>query len=148
MAQNPINELPDEAMKSLSHVGRLVVVATVDSNGWPSTAPLAWVVAKDKQTIRMAVNAAAATLQNVYDSNKVSLFISGDNVALSVKGRARVIKEPMHSVPFPTAMVEVTVEAVEDKMPLPWGLASAEVPTWAQRRRVVSDAVVEQELMS
>jgi len=148
VTENVINELPEEALKHLSHVGKTVVVATVDAAGWPNTAPLTWVVAKDKQTIRMAVNAAASTLQNIHASGRVAIFIGNDAIAISVKGRARVLKEPMHSVPFPTALIEVVVEAVEDKMALPPGIGSAEVPTWDQRRRVVSDAAVEQELLS
>ena len=148
MVQGAINELPEEAVKLLSHVGKTVVIATVDGNGWPNTAPIAWAIAKDKQTIRMAINASATTLQNIYGSDKVSLFISGDNIALGVKGRARLLKEPMDSVPFATAMVEVLVEAVDDKMAEPLGVTPTDMPTWEQRRRAVSDAAVEQELLS
>lgn len=148
MGQGSINELPDEAVKLLSHVGKTVVIATVDSTGWPNTAPIAWAVAKDRQTIRLAVNASATTLQNIYGSDMVSLFIGGDNVAIGVKGRARLLKEPMDSVPFPMAMVEVVVEAVDDKMAEPLGAAPTGMPIWEQGRQAVSDAAVERELLS
>ena len=147
MTQNLINELPEEVLRHLSHVGRTVVIATVDAGGWPNAAPLAWVVARDNRTIRMAVNAAASTLQNIYTSGRVSLYVGGDSIAVGVKGWARVLREPMRSVPFPAALVEVVVEAVDDKTALPAGVGSAEVPTWDQRRRVVSDTAVEQELL-
>lgn len=148
MGQGSINELPEDAVKLLSHVGKTVVIATVDSNGWPNAAPMAWAVAKDKQTIRMAVNASSTTLQNIYGSDKVGLFIGSDNMAIGVKGRARLLKEPMDSVPFPMAIVEIVVEAVDDKMGAPLGATPTGTPTWEQRRRAVSDTVVEQELLS
>lgn len=147
MVGNPINEMPDAVVKLLSHVGKTVVIATVDNGGWPNIAPIAWVVAKDKQRIRMAVGAAASTVQNIYGTDRVGLYVSGDGIAVGIKGRARVLKEPMASLPFPSALVEIVVEAVEDKASLPVGVAMGQEATWDQRRQMVSDQAVEQELL-
>ena len=48
------NELPDRALNYLQ-VGRLVIMATVDERGKPDTAPMSWVIALDRHTIRIAI---------------------------------------------------------------------------------------------
>ncbi|MCL5960643.1 MAG: pyridoxamine 5'-phosphate oxidase family protein [Chloroflexi bacterium] len=106
-------ELPPEVLEALQE-GIHLVLATVNAEGWPDTAPFSWVLGIDPTTIRLAINQDIATLQNIRDNGKVRLQVSGRGVAVSVKGRATVIKETMETTPFPTALVEMKVEEVKD----------------------------------
>ena len=134
------NELPDRAMNYLQ-VGRLVIMATVDEQGRPDTAPISWVTAVDRRTIRLAVSPQVSTYKNVLNNNHVMLALIGGAMTLSIKGRATVLTPGMEEVPFPMAMIEVAVEEVKDDSIIGRG-AEGEPVRWEDRRRSVSDISV------
>src|SRR5437762_14013715 len=102
------NELPDRALNYLQ-VGRLVIMATVDERGKPHTAPMSWVIAVDRSTIRIAISPNVNTYRNILNNDHVTLCLVGGGMTWSICGHAMVLSEAIEEVPFPMAMVEVHV---------------------------------------
>ena len=138
------NELPDRAMNYLQ-VGRLVVLSTVDERGWPDSAPISWIMALDRQTLRFAVSPEVSTYRNILNNDRVMLELIGGAMTIGISGTARVVAELIPDVPFPMAMVEVSVEEVKDDSVIGRGVEGEPV-RWEDRRRSVSDIRVEQAL--
>src|SRR5918912_1603192 len=99
------NELPDRAMNYLQ-VGRLVIISTVDERGWPDSAPISWITALDRRTLRLAVSPEVSTFRNILKNDRIMLALLGGTMTLGISGTARVLSESMSDVPFPMAMVE------------------------------------------
>lgn len=96
-----------------------VVVATTDEDGWPRTAPVNFIVANDKKTIRLAMSKNHHTLANIRRDGRITISIldEGDTAA-SVRGTAQVLKECM-DVNYSAAIVEINVVQVKnDSSPL------------------------------
>jgi predicted pyridoxine 5'-phosphate oxidase superfamily flavin-nucleotide-binding protein len=138
------NELPDRAMNYLQ-VGRLVILSTVDERGWPDAAPISWITALDRRTLRLAVSPQVSTYRNILKNERVALELIGGAMTLGISGRAHVITESIEAVPFPMAMVEVIVDEVKDDSVIGRG-AEGEPIRWEDRRRSVSDIRVENAL--
>jgi CBS domain-containing protein len=123
-------ELTDKIMQNLEHVPTLIL-ATVDEDGWPHTAPMSWIKVKDRRTLSMAIHRDIASLRNIRRSGKVRLVAMGRGMAISIRGFAKIVKEEMESSPFPAAVVEVTVDEIKDDLavgrpeqaepPMKWG---------------------------
>jgi len=107
--------LPQAALDALDG-GRLVVVATVDGEGWPYTMVMNWAAARDPETIRLSVDRRTRTLENIRRNGRVMLEVLSDGVIVGVRGRARIIQEEMAHAPVPSAMVEVAIESVKDDL--------------------------------
>lgn len=140
-------ELPPQAVDFL-RVGRLVVVATVNDQGWPNTAPFSWAIARDRKTLRIAAHAEAATLRNIRDNGRVMVSVMGGGMSLSIRGSARVIKERMEAVPFATSMVEIVIEQVKDDEWFGREGPEGSVRRWTDRRQLASDTAVFAEMTS
>ncbi len=138
------NELPDRAMNYLQ-VGHLVILSTVDERGWPDSAPISWITAVDRRTLRLAVSPQVSTYRNIVKNDRVALELIGGTMTLGISGRASVITERIEAVPFPMAMIEVVVEEVKDDSIIGRG-AEGEPIKWEDRRRSVSDIRVENAL--
>jgi hypothetical protein len=135
------NELPERAMNYLQ-VGRLVTMATVDERGWPDAAPISWIMALDKRTLRIAVSREVATYRNIQQNENVIISLLGGAMTLGIRGRARVISENMDGISLPMAMVEVIVDEVKDDSVIGRGIEE-EIVKWEDRRRSVSDLSIE-----
>jgi len=122
-------------------VGRLVVVATVNDRGWPDTAPISWITALDRRTLRMAVSREVSTYRNILYNERVTLSLIGGAMTLGIRGRARVLADDMEQIPLPMAMVEVLIDEVKDDSFIGRG-AEGELIKWEDRRRMVSDISV------
>jgi hypothetical protein len=117
MASVPTSgEMPDELVRFLSG-GRLVVVATVDSEGWPYTMVMNWAVAKDARTVRLCIDHRTQSLRNIRERGRAMVEVIGDGMVYGVRGPARVIVEQMRHAPIPSAMVEVAVDLVKRDLP-------------------------------
>lgn len=112
----PQADLPDDLLSYLAG-GRLVVVATVDADGWPYTMVMNWAAAKDARTIRLSMDRRTHSLKNVEANGRVMLEVIGDGLIYGVRGSARVIQDEMRHAPVPSAMVEVAVEHVKRDLP-------------------------------
>ena len=95
--------------------GTSVVLATVSSEDIPSTAFCSWVVAANPDTIALALDSRSTAHRNIMAGNKqVALEVLADDMILSVRGEAYVVKEQLRSVPFPCALVTVSIVDVRD----------------------------------
>lgn len=112
----PSAEMPDELVRYLAG-GKLVVVATVDEEGWPYTMVMNWAVAKDASTLRLCMDHRTKSLANVRANGRVMLEVIGDGLIYGVRGTASVVRETMERAPVPSAMVEVGVELVKRDLP-------------------------------
>jgi hypothetical protein len=92
--------------------GYPVVLATVDAVGAPMTTLVTWIIALDATTLRVVTGGAA--LENLRARPHVSLELIGDGFVVGMRGTARVIREAMGAVPFPSAGVEIEVAEVRD----------------------------------
>lgn len=90
-----------------------VVVATIDGNGWPHTAPYNQIFAPDRERLVLAINRQDETYRSLKDNGMVALAIMEEgDVAFGVKGRARVLCERMEAN-CNLAAVEVRLEQVK-----------------------------------
>ena len=94
--------------------GEICIVATVDEDGRPNTTLMTWVVARNPQTIAMAVDVRSRTLKNVRANGHAALEVLGDDLCYGLRGTAIIEKETMTSAPFPCALVAVKIEDVRD----------------------------------
>jgi len=105
--------LPDNIVEFLQG-GKSVVIATVDEQGQPLTTIMTWVVARDNETVAIAMDQRGRALQNIRKNGQIALEILGDNITFGARGTARVVKEKMDSSPFPSAIVEVKITECKD----------------------------------
>src|SRR5919202_1556591 len=94
--------------------GQTCVVATVDERARPLTTLMTWVVARNPQTLTMAVDTRGKSLRNIRANPHVAIEVLGDDLCYGLRGTAVIEKEQMQSAPFPCALVAVRVEEVRD----------------------------------
>jgi flavin reductase (DIM6/NTAB) family NADH-FMN oxidoreductase RutF len=94
--------------------GQTCVVATVDEHHRPVTTLMTWVVARNPQTLTMAVDIRGRALRNIRGNPHVAVEVLGDDLCYGLRGTAVVEKERMDSAPFPCALVSVRIEDVRD----------------------------------
>lgn len=116
MSGPTLTEMPDELVEHLRH-GRLVVLATVDADGWPYTMVMNWAAAKDARTLRLSIDRRTQSLRNVMANGRVMVEVIGDGLIYGVRGSASVIQQQMKYAPVPSAMVEVRVDMVKRDLP-------------------------------
>lgn len=136
-------QLSERAAQALRE-GSTVVVATVGADGYPDTAPMSWVTAKDPSTLRLAIAQDLATLENIRANPKVRVALEAGGLNLSMKGLASVLKERMESIPAPTCLVEIRLEEVKDDSRM--DAESAGDESWQEREGSVDEAQVRREL--
>ncbi|HKB76428.1 MAG TPA: pyridoxamine 5'-phosphate oxidase family protein [Myxococcales bacterium] len=94
--------------------GQACVVATVGEHHRPMTTLMTWVVARNPQTITMAVDIRGRALRNIRGNPHVAVEVLGDDLCYGLRGTAVIEKEQMDSAPFPCALVAVRIEDVRD----------------------------------
>jgi pyridoxamine 5'-phosphate oxidase-like protein len=113
MADHAPAEMPPHLVQFLMG-GKTCVVATVDEQGLPQTTLMTWVVARNPQTLTMAVDARSRALRAVRGNGKIAVEVLGDDLCYGLRGTALVEKELMRSAPFPCALVAVKLDEVRD----------------------------------
>ncbi|MGE5598296.1 MAG: pyridoxamine 5'-phosphate oxidase family protein [Bacteroidota bacterium] len=90
-----------------------VVVATVDNDGLPHTAPYNQLVAVDPGRLRLAINRQDETYRALrdYGLTMIAVLEEGD-IAAGIKGKARVLRERMDTN-CNLAVVEIEVEEIK-----------------------------------
>jgi hypothetical protein len=104
---------PAEMPKQLVHFligGQTCVVASVDPEGRPVTSIMTWVVARDTQTIAIAVDSRSRALANVRANGQLAIEVLGDDLCYGMRGVAVIEKESLESAPFPSALVALRIE--------------------------------------
>ncbi|MHA2379978.1 MAG: pyridoxamine 5'-phosphate oxidase family protein [Candidatus Thorarchaeota archaeon] len=115
------SELPEEIFKVWQKPGGALnpssVVATVDNDGQPRIAPFGSLRALTPQLLRLVSLRHHDTYANLARDGRVMLaLLSPPNLAVSVRGRARVVREKM-STDERFAVIDVDVDEVKNDMP-------------------------------
>jgi len=98
------------------------VVATVDEDGFPHIAPFGSMRAVTPRLLRFIAHRYHDTLGNLKrDSRIVVAMISDPDIAVSVKGKARVVEEPF-TLDENYALVEIDIDEVKNDMPVRIGI--------------------------
>jgi hypothetical protein len=109
----PPGQMPGELVRFLLG-GQTCVVATIDDGKGPMTTLMTWVVARDPQTLTIAVDQRGRALANLRKNPQVAVEVLGDDLCFGLRGRAVVEKESMSSAPFPCALVALHLEECRD----------------------------------
>ncbi len=111
-----VSELPSIIAASLQmHEGNpTVIVATIDSNGAPHTAPFGSLRAINTRRLRFGCDRKHDTYSNLRRDDHISVsLVIPPNIAVSISGRASVVKEQM-SLLKTDAIIEITIANVKD----------------------------------
>ena len=109
----------DHALRSALHDslqgGTSVVLATLSVDERPSTAFCSWVLSLAGGQIAVALDSRSTAHHNITQGRTaVALEVLADELVLSVRGVAHIVKEQLRSVPFPCSLVSVSVDEVRD----------------------------------
>ena len=92
------------------------IVATIDPDGAPHVAPFGSVRASTPRLLRLISWHGHDTYANLCRDDRVMIsFLAPPNIAVSVRGRARVVRERMNADEN-YAVVEIDVEEVKNDM--------------------------------
>ena len=113
-------ELPPDVFAALHKSNRAInpvtIVATVDQDGTPRTAPFGSLRAVTPRLLRLACNRHHDTYTNLCRDDRVSVaLLAPPNVAVSIRGRARVVREQMDTSEH-FVVIEIDVEEVKNDM--------------------------------
>jgi len=102
--------------KSNGAVNPVVVVATVDENGSPRTAPFGSLRAVTPELLRLVCWHGHDTYRNLCRNGHISVSVmTPPNIAASIVGRARLIRQHMKA-DDQHAIFDVTIEKVKNDM--------------------------------
>ena len=113
-------ELPEEVFQVLHKADRAInpigIVATVDPDGTPRTAPFGSLRAVTPKLLRFCSNRHHDTYANLCRDDRVMVaLLAPPNIAVGIRGRARVVKEQMDVAEY-SAVLEIDVEEVKNDM--------------------------------
>jgi len=113
-------ELPQEVFAVLRKPNRAInpvtIVATVDADGTPRTAPFGSVRAVTPQLLRLISARYHDTYANLCRDGRVTVaLVAPPDIAVSIQGRARVARERMNADEH-SAILEIDVEEVKNDM--------------------------------
>ena len=98
------------------------VVATVDEDGSPRVAPFGSLRAVTPRLLRLIVHRYHDTLANLKrDPRTMIAMVCPPDVAVSVRGAARIVEEPF-SLDERYALLEIDIEEVKNDMPVRIGI--------------------------
>ncbi|ADG82187.1 pyridoxamine 5'-phosphate oxidase family protein [Thermincola potens] len=107
------DSLPPELFELFKQEATTVIVSTISEDGYPHALPVHLLTAKDNKTVRMALMKGHQTTQNIKINGKAFITVlEGPDIALGIKGTARVVREPMEGNAA-MVMVEFNVEEVK-----------------------------------
>jgi hypothetical protein len=112
-------ELPSEVFaawhKPARAISPVAIVATVDPDGMPRTAPFGSLRAITPRLLRLFAWREHETYANLARDGRVSVALVSPDVAVSATGRARVVREESHS-DDQFAILEIDVQQVKNDM--------------------------------
>jgi pyridoxamine 5'-phosphate oxidase-like protein len=114
----PTSSLSQNILSAMEsrRIGSAAVVATVDAHGGPHTAPFGSICFVSPQIIRFGCDRRHETFENIRRNGEVVVsLVAPPDIAVSIKGHARVAKEHMELVNT-DAVIEVGVEDVKDDL--------------------------------
>jgi hypothetical protein len=113
-------ELPPHVFEVLHKPNRAInpiaIVATVDPDGVPRTAPFGSLRAVTPKLLRLACNRRHDTYANLCGDGWVSVaLLSPPDIAVSIRGRARLVQDRM-AIEEHLAVLEIDVREVKNDM--------------------------------
>lgn len=113
-------ELPEDVFTVLQKPDRAInpitIVATVDLDGTPRTAPFGSLRAATPRLLRLACLRVHDTYANLCRDGRVAVaLLAPPDIAVSITGRARVVKETVDANEH-IAILEIDVEEVKNDM--------------------------------
>jgi hypothetical protein len=113
-------ELPCDIFDALRKPGRAIspvaIVATVDEDGAPRTAPFGSLRAVSPKVLRVACGNYLSTCKNLRRDGEVSVAVLAPvDIAVSIRGRARVVKEQME-IARHLVLFEIDIHEVKNDM--------------------------------
>lgn len=113
-------ELPPDVFAALHKPDRAInpvaIVATVDEDGAPRTAPFGSLRAVTPRLLRLGCNRLHDTFGNLCRDGRASVaFVAPPDIAVSIRGRVRVVKERMEIAEY-MVTVELDIEEVKNDM--------------------------------
>ena len=107
------NTLPKEVVELFNKELTTVILSTVTEEGVPHAMPVHLMVAPDDKTIRLALMKAHKTTENTKLNSKAFITVlEGTDIAIGLKGSAKVTREPMEGNAA-MCMVEFNVEEIK-----------------------------------
>lgn len=124
-----VPEIPEEVFavchKPDRAINPVTIVATVDADGTPRTAPFGSVRAITPRLLRMISARYHDTYANLCRDGRVAVaLIAPPDIAVTIRGRARVVKERMDA-DRNHALLEVDVQEVKNDMVRSGSIGSA-----------------------
>ena len=121
-------ELLDDAFSAWRKQGGSLnpssVVATIDADGAPRVAPFGSLRAVNPRLLRFIAHQYHDTLANLKrDPRCMVSMICPPDIAVSVRGRARIVEDPL-SIDNNYALIEIDIEEVKNDMPVRIGIDS------------------------
>ncbi|HXW51689.1 MAG TPA: hypothetical protein VEJ41_06825 [Candidatus Acidoferrales bacterium] len=113
--QHPARAELASALQGALKRGTGTILATVSAEGLPSTAFCSWIVSAGADKLALALDSRSTAHRNIATGNsRVALEILADDLILSVRGEAAIVKEQLLTVPFPCALVSVAIAEIRD----------------------------------
>jgi flavin reductase (DIM6/NTAB) family NADH-FMN oxidoreductase RutF len=112
------SQLPKTVFPALENrrIGSAAIVATVDRDGSPHTAPFGSLCVVSPTTLRFGCDRKHDTYANIRRDGRATVsLVAPPDVAISIKGKAKVLKERMNLVDT-DAIIEIEVEDVKDDL--------------------------------
>jgi len=107
------NTLPPEVKDIFNREITSVVLSTITPEGFPHAMPVHLLCSPDEKTILMALVKNHQTTKNIMNNGKAMITaLDGEDIAVGIKGTAKVVKEPMDAN---KAMVAIAFEVEEIK---------------------------------
>jgi hypothetical protein len=100
---------PDRALNPVA------IVATMDTDGAPRTAPFGSLRVVTPQLLRLCSLHGHDTYKNLRRDGRVMVVLISPDIAVSVQGRARLVKECME-VDESFAIIDIDIEEVKNDM--------------------------------
>ncbi len=112
--------LPPDVFEALhkpkSAINPIAIVATIDADGTPRTAPFGSLRAITPYLLRFACRRTHDTYDNLHRDGRLMVsFLAPEAVAVSIRGKARIVKKKMESDER-AALVEVDIEEVKNDL--------------------------------
>lgn len=89
-----------------------VIIASIDADCRPHTAPFHYLTVQDNKHLRIAISKFHQTLQNIIQIGDVAVAILDEgDIAVSLKGKARLVKETMDADKN-LAIIEIEIDEI------------------------------------
>jgi len=104
----------EQILEWLKRASTYVILATVDSDGYPSAIPLGSLVAHDARHVSFTLRRTARSLANIERNPSIGILVLGATVRASMKARVTGFGASLrNSVHFGVEMTPVHAEVVE-----------------------------------